>query len=116
MAAYAGRYGPEGMTFPTGKAAKNYPIAVQNMDGSPATLYHDSNMMVPAPNPKMTDGLGNFTFHAEPGSYRLLYGASLILTVMVNRHPLDSVSEDELAEELLPDVSYLTTYENAREP
>lgn len=60
-------FGPYGVRYRSNTPASNVPIRVELPDTSLATLFDDEDGLDPAPNPKLTDDLGNLFFYANPG-------------------------------------------------
>src|SRR5690348_1871415 len=55
------------------------PATITTTPCSPlASLYTDSTLTIPAPNPLLSDGLGNYHFYVAPGSYTVqVYGPGI---------------------------------------
>jgi hypothetical protein len=87
----AGQYGPEGLEFPDGRPARNTPVLVRNLDGTPATLYTNKEKTAEADNPIDTDEFGNIWFFAVPGEYELVVNGNAI-PILVPVHPNDSLA------------------------
>lgn len=121
MAVLAGQYGPENMTFSDGSSAANTFFEIKNLDDTLAEIWLEPNKIVPAMNPLKTDGLGNIYFYADPGRYRIYRDGTLLLSVIVSRHPSEAISDEdknsiteEVLAELEPSVSFEIIYQNAR--
>ena len=124
---YAGHYGPSGLEFPDGGHAVLHPVQVLagHLGSSPATLYKDRYRVELDSNPVMTDSLGNLSFYAEPGRYRLVIG-SYTIPVTVADDPDEPTAElteeqmdiiagtaaDEALEQLTPPVNLVVWFEN----
>ena len=81
---YAGSWGSDSITSPTGDPLPNYLVTVRNPDGSLATLYTDRTMATTGPNPVSTDSEGNLRIFAVPGDY---YFVGSVATVLVTVQP-----------------------------
>lgn len=79
----AGQWGPEGLEFPDGRHARDTEVLVLDGANGVATLYTDRARTGVAPNPTRSDSLGNLSFYAEPGGYKLrVFGVDIPITVM----------------------------------
>jgi hypothetical protein len=90
MTLYAGRYGPSGIEYPDGRHATDTEVTVLRLDRVAAVLYVDREKSGVAPNPLLTDALGNVQFWVDPGEY-LLSLPEMELEVMVPLHPDEPV-------------------------
>lgn len=69
----AGQWGPDTLDRAgTGTPLPNTSVRVLNTDLTLATLYTDDTKATQASNPTTTDSLGNLTFFAAPGNYKLV--------------------------------------------
>lgn len=83
----AGYWGPEAILYSTnGDPARGVPVLVlEELVDTPITLYTDRAKTSTTPNPTKTDSLGNLSFYADPGFYRVqLVGTTQTFLVEVN--------------------------------
>lgn len=88
MAVYAGQYGPYGLEFPDGGHAVVTPVLITTLGGATATVYADRHRIETLDNPVMTDDLGNITFFANPGKYKMAF-ANREISISVPEDPLE---------------------------
>jgi hypothetical protein len=91
------RFGPIAAVYPDGSPAIGAAYEVQNLDGSPATLYTTASGNVIAANPTAADGFGMIEFFAQEGVYRIVMTATDFELLAVV-YPPDSAAPAELGE------------------
>ena len=113
LAIYAGQYGPTGLEYPDGGHVVLAPVSIQTLGGTAVTLYADRYRIDQIDNPVLTDDLGNITFFAEPGKYKMVF-QSREIPISVPEDPSEpdvglspedrEALIDDAAEEVLTDL------------
>lgn len=87
MALYANLFGPVDLEYPNGAHAAGLIVEVRSaVSNLLAVLYTNKDKTTVAANPFVTDALGNISFWAEPGEYRIVF-ASGDMRVNLADHP-----------------------------
>lgn len=86
---FAGRYGAYTFLSATGAPLDSTPFTVYLAGTTTlATLYQDRTKVATVPNPSSTDGSGNATFFADPGTYDVVV-SGITRTVSVDADPAE---------------------------
>lgn len=64
-----GRFGPQGLTYPDGKPARDQDVLICLPGTTDAVPLYSDTEGTSRPNPARTDSLGNLWFYAEAGAY-----------------------------------------------
>jgi hypothetical protein len=107
--AHAGQWSGD-ILYRTKGAVANAPITITDAGSNPATLYTDAGKGTTLPsNTVNTDGNGNLSFFADPGTYTCTSASGATFPAVVAVSPLDNTEGALLAASNLSDVASAPT-------